>query len=85
MQTTIILTVLALFAWFIYYAASLLKAVPPPDLQKCESCMNDFEIETMACDSDANWFCPECWEELAPVMAAEYAELVERGEIEPEE
>jgi len=50
--------------------------------QTCESCGNQFDITIMETDSDGNWFCPECWEELAPVMAQEYRELVAKGEIE---
>lgn len=34
------------------------------DLQICEGCMNHFDIETMQCDEDANWFCPNCAKEL---------------------
>lgn len=54
---------------------------PDIDLQKCESCEEPTDSETMYCDDDSNWFCPECWKQLAPVMAAEYKELKEKGEI----
>lgn len=54
-------------------------------LQECTSCEKNFDIETMEEDSDSNYFCGECYKELAPVMKAEYDELVERGEIEQEE
>lgn len=37
---------------------------------------------SMGMDSDSNWFCPECWEELAPVIRAEYEELKAKGEID---
>ncbi|WP_428067367.1 hypothetical protein [Chryseobacterium gambrini] len=49
----------------------------------CESCTKQCtDIENMQCDSGSNWFCPECWEELAPVMKAEYEELKANGEID---
>lgn len=51
----------------------------------CESCLQDFDVEDMEQDDDSNWFCPECWKELAPVMKAEYEELVIKGEIEKNE
>lgn len=53
-------------------------------LIECTSCDKEFEIESMTTDSDDNWFCQECFDELAPVMQAEYDELVAKGEIEPE-
>ena len=52
------------------------------DLQECESCLKRTKIETMNQDDDSNWFCPECWEELAPIMKSEYDEMVKNGEIE---
>lgn len=54
-------------------------------LMKCESCEKDTDIETMTSDDDSNWFCPECWKELAPGMKADYDELVKKGEIDTEE
>lgn len=51
-------------------------------LQGCESCEKETDIETMSQDGGSNWFCPECWEELAPVMKAEYEELKANGEID---
>lgn len=51
-------------------------------LQKCESCEKEFEIDTMTTDADDNYFCNECWEELAPLMQKEYEELKAKGEIE---
>ena len=51
-------------------------------MEKCESCENEFDIEEMHMDDAGNWFCPECWKELAPVMRAEYEEMVLKGEIE---
>lgn len=51
-------------------------------LEICESCEKEFDIEEMHMDSEGNWFCPECWEELAPEMQAEYEELKAKGEIE---
>lgn len=54
-------------------------------LEKCESCEKETDFDTMEEDADANYFCPECWEELEPVMRAEYDFAVERGEIETED
>lgn len=54
-------------------------------LQGCESCEKEFDIDIMETDSDSNYFCPECWEVLAPVMKQEYEELVKKGEIDPED
>lgn len=49
----------------------------------CESCTKQCtDIHSMGMDSDSNWFCPECWEELAPGMKAEYEELKAKGEID---
>lgn len=49
----------------------------------CESCTKQCtDIETMSQDDDSNWFCPECWEELAPTMRKIYEELKANGEIE---
>lgn len=52
-------------------------------LQECESCGNSTDMETMTTDDDCNWFCETCWEELSPVMKAEYDALVKSGDIEP--
>lgn len=52
------------------------------DLLECTSCEKEFDIVTMSSDSDSNWFCPECWEKLEPVMKAEHAELLAKGDIE---
>tara|TARA_Y100001963_G_C6762797_1_gene440457 strand:+ start:683 stop:1141 length:459 start_codon:yes stop_codon:yes gene_type:complete len=49
----------------------------------CTSCEKRFELEAMAQDDDCNYFCQECYKELAPIMKAEYDELVRKGEIEP--
>ena len=49
----------------------------------CESCTKQCkDIESMSQDDDSNWFCPDCWEELAPVLRAEYSELKAKGEID---
>ena len=50
--------------------------------QKCESCQKEADIDIMKNDDDSNWFCPECWKELAPTMKADYEELKRNGEIE---
>ncbi len=55
------------------------------ELEHCESCGTQFPIEIMHCDEDANWFCPECWQALAPAMKAIYDEMVKNGEIEAQE
>lgn len=57
----------------------------PPDeicFMECTSCGQDRNIEKMRTDSGDNWFCIPCYEELAPVMKADYEELVAKGEIE---
>jgi hypothetical protein len=51
-------------------------------LVECVSCDKKVDMESAAEDSDSNYFCSECYEVLAPVMKAEYNELVEKGEIE---
>lgn len=49
----------------------------------CESCTKKCtDIESMQSDSGSNWFCPECWEELAPGLRREWEEMKERGEID---
>lgn len=57
--------------------------VSDDDLTRCTGCDKRFDIETMTSDDDENWFCEPCWTELAPVMLAEYNELCDKGEIEP--
>lgn len=51
-------------------------------LMECTGCDKEFDIEDMTDDDGGNWFCPECWEVLGPVMQAEYEDLVAKGEIE---
>lgn len=51
-------------------------------MQNCESCEKPTNIETMKTDADSNWFCEECFAVLAPIMEADYQELVAKGEIE---
>ncbi|MCJ8153222.1 hypothetical protein MKJ01_05535 [Chryseobacterium sp. SSA4.19] len=51
-------------------------------LQECLGCDKETDMETMTSDDDSNWFCPECWKELAPGMKADYDELVKKGEID---
>lgn len=51
---------------------------------KCESCEKSYDMDLMSTDDAGNYFCPPCYKELAPVMKAEYDELVARGEIDPE-
>lgn len=53
-------------------------------LQNCESCGKPTNLETMKTDADSNWFCEPCFDELAPVMEADYQELVKKGEIDVE-
>jgi len=52
------------------------------DFEECTSCDKKFPMEIMEDDSAGNWFCPECWKELAPVMAAEHEELKATGEVD---
>jgi hypothetical protein len=85
MQTTIIIVIaLAALGAFIAYAASLLSATVEPELQECLGCGKDVDIETMLCDDDCNWYCRPCYDELSPVWQAEYAEMLARGEIDPD-
>ena len=49
---------------------------------QCESCSKEFDMDTMTTDADDNYFCKECWEELAPLMQQEYEELKAKGEID---
>lgn len=53
------------------------------DLYTCESCGQKFEYNSDTCgaDDEGNYFCSECYKELAPVMRKEYEELKKRGEI----
>jgi hypothetical protein len=61
----------------------ILKVNDGDDFITCESCTKQCtDIENMECDSGSNWFCPECWEELAPGLKAEYEELKAKGEID---
>jgi len=75
---------LALLIAFVAYIASLLSTDIDNDLQECLGCGDNFDIEIMVTDSDSNWFCQQCYDELSPLWEAEYKELVERGEIDPE-
>jgi len=34
------------------------------EMQNCEGCLKDKELNTMLADSDGNWFCPECVSEM---------------------
>ncbi|AZA91168.1 Uncharacterised protein [Chryseobacterium nakagawai] len=53
--------------------------------EKCESCEKETDIKSMFQDDDSNWFCPKCWNELEPVMKADFEELKRNGEIDAEE
>jgi len=44
--------------------------------EECESCNWPFDIEVMHTDNDDNYFCPDCWTELTPVMKEEFEELI---------
>jgi len=48
-------------------------------LEECTSCNKEFDIEDMESDSAGNWFCPECWKVLEPVMRTEYEESLKNG------
>lgn len=52
------------------------------NLRECTSCEKKFDCDTMEQDSGENYFCQTCYEELAPIMQAEYDEMVAKGEIE---
>jgi len=75
---------LALLIAFVAYIASLLTANIDDDRQECLGCGYNFDIETMVNYDDSNWFCQQCYDELSPLWEAEYKDLVERGEIDPE-
>ncbi len=51
-----------------------LRALDSLNFQKCESCEKENDIDIMEMDSDSNWFCPECWKELSPIMNPEVEE-----------
>jgi hypothetical protein len=56
------------------------------DFITCTSCTKQCtDIENMESDSDSNWFCPECWEDLAPRMRAEWQEMKRNGEIDEDD
>lgn len=53
------------------------------DYQICTGCTKKCtDVDSMETDSGGNYFCPECWEELAPVMRRDYEELKQRGEVD---
>lgn len=53
-----------------------------PDYMICESCTKQCpDIQSMRQDGGSNWFCQDCWEELAPVMRRDYKQLKEKGEL----
>lgn len=64
------------------WTSSNRHAAVEPCLVKCTSCDEETDLETAEEDDDYNYFCSECYKELAPVMKAEYDELVAKGEIE---
>lgn len=66
---------------FEYFVNQKLNSKKDEGLEECTSCDKMFKLETMKSDSQGNWFCPECWKELAPVMKSEYEEMVQKGEI----
>lgn len=55
-----------------------------PILIYCESCQTPTNMDIMFYDGERNFFCPECWVELEPVMKREYEEMVRNGEIDPD-
>ena len=63
-------------------AVAMIECLDRLCFQECTSCEKAFDIETMPEDDAGNYFCRECYKELAPVMKAEYDELVKKGEIE---
>lgn len=64
---------------------AIVKELVQDEQTQCVSCERLTIEHTMHTDSDCNYFCPECWKELAPIMKAEYDELLAKGEIEPYE
>lgn len=51
---------------------------------ECISCNEEFDIWSMKTDDSDNRYCAECWAELAPIMKADFDEMVENGEIDSE-
>lgn len=49
---------------------------------ECIGCDEFFDMETMQEDSVGERYCQKCWDELSPIMQAEYEELKAKGEIE---
>ena len=50
---------------------------PDTDIMECIGCSQKFDSETMEEDDGGEKFCPECWEELSPIMAQEAKEIRE--------
>jgi len=56
---------------------------PDTDIVECIGCSQKFDSETMESDDGGEKYCPVCWGIFEPILAQEYKELVEKGEIEP--
>lgn len=41
-------------------------------MQQCESCEQEFDIDTMTRDSEDNFFCKSCWNDLKDAMLEDY-------------
>lgn len=52
------------------------------DKLECISCNKQFDLKIMSCDDDDNLYCPECYEELAPIMKKDYEELKTSGQLD---
>ena len=67
----------------IKYCNNLKEKPNEEDYAACVSC--DIKIpasEDAPQDDAGNYFCGPCWQELAPVMKAQYEELKKNGELE---
>lgn len=56
----------------------------PWDSVTCIGCANVIPENEAANDDAGENYCGPCWEVFEPLLAEEYRELVEKGEIEPE-
>ena len=55
------------------------------DLEECIGCTKKWDVEEMMQDDAGENYCQDCWEEMSPIMKAEYEQMVKNGEIEPNE
>jgi predicted transcriptional regulator len=56
---------------------------PDIDINECIGCSGKFNLTEMLEDSAGELYCKECADLLFPIMRKEYEEMLERGEINP--